>query len=530
MLLKTPSDWRTEIHRGGLDRTFRTIYGDDPTLLNKRRDLYMRLLKTSIRVHEDRPVLLVRAPARVNLLGMHIDHQGGHVNHLCIGREILMAAEPRDDDVVTLHNTDPRFSPRTFCIREELPPKKRGHWLNYIEDISIPQGDWGNYIRAAVLRVQDRFADRPLKGMNLVVTGDIPMGTGLSSSSALVIAAMEAILHINQLHLPPSDKIVLSGEGEWYVGTRGGWGDQAAMIYGKRGHIAHIGFFPLTVERIPLPRGYRVVSCNSFVQARKSAGARNTYNSRVAAYRIGLLLIKDLLPEHAPNLVHLRDIMTENLNWPLDRLYELLKALPERITREEAMQRLPSHQKELETLFLTHDEPPEGYRVRPIVLYGLAECERSKMCVDLLRQGDVETFGQLKTIAHNGDRVCVFTPQGKVPYDNHVTDDDLDRLIADLNRGDPDRIASAQLHRQPGGYGCSCEELDQLVDIANAVDGVVGAGLTGAGLGGCILALVREDRVEDLIQALNEQFYAPQGLPSGVEVVSSVDGAGVLGS
>lgn len=511
-----------------LERKFRHLYGDDPELLQARKRATRSLLEAFLSEYGDRPITVVRSPARINLLGMHVDHRGGHVNHLCIAREILIAAEPRKDDVVTMHNTDPQFEPRTFRIGEELPPNQRGDWFRTIEEASIRPGDWQNYVRAPILRLQDTLRDRTLRGMNLMVAGDIPQGMGLSSSSALVIATMEAFLRVNDMALSPQEKITLCGEGEWYVGTRGGWGDHAAMIYGRRDQVAHIGFFPLSVEMVPFFSDYKVVACNSFVQARKAIGAKHTYNARVAAYEIGLMGIKKLIPQYAERLIHFRDVNVRTLNWSSEQLYRLLKALPERITRSEAMEALPDHRETLERLFRTHDEPEAGYPIRSICLYGLAECERSRLCVDFLKRGDAVGFGRLKTIAHNGDRVCTFGDDGKLPWDNRVADEDLDRLITSLRSADPQTRASAQLHLQPGGYGCSCEELDQLVDIAENVDGVVGAGLTGAGLGGCVLVLVREARVQDLIDAVNRQYYVPKGLPSGAEVCTSVEGAGVI--
>ena len=529
-MLRNASEWLDMMGRNdaALDGRFREIYGDDARLLSGRRDAYARLIGEFMEVYGDRPIMVVRSPARINLLGVHVDHRGGHVNYMCISREIVMAAEPRQDDGVTMCNTDPAFEPRAFRIGSLLPPEQRGDWFTYIEEATIQPGDWENYIRAPLLRLQDRFKDRPLRGMNLAVTGDIP-GTGLSSSSALVIATLEAALRVNGLDLSNEDKVPIAGEGEWYVGTRGGWGDHSAMLYGKRNRIAHVGFFPLTVKMVSFFPDYKVMVCNSFKEAKKSADARNTYNTTIATYNAAFMLIKNRLPEYADRLVHLRDVNTENLGWTSDQIYQLLKALPERITRGELLEGLPADREELETMFRTHDEPEGGYTVRQTCLFGLAECERGKICIDYLERGDVLGFGRLKYIAHDGDRVVTFTPDGrKIPWDNRVTDAYLDRLISDLRSGDPERQEAAQLPLQHGGYGCSIEELDQLVDIAKQVEGVAGAGLTGAGLGGCVLVFVKEESAQDVVDAVNEQYYGPKGFPLGTEICTSVEGAGVV--
>ena len=67
-----------------------------------------------------------------------------------------------------------------------------------------------------------------------------------------------------------------------------------------------------------------------------------------------------------------------------------------------------------------------------------------------------------------------------------------------------------------------------MVDLAKQVDGVVGAGLCGGGLGGCVLAVVKAEAVDDLIDTVKGGYYDPKGLPLGTVVCSSVEGAGAF--
>ena len=506
------------------------IFGSDPVLVESRAMQYRAALEAFGKVYgPDRDVVVVRAPARINLMGVHIEHRGGWVNYMAISREIVVVAECRSDDVVELRNVDEAsYPPRTFRIGEELPPDERGDWLRFINEAQIAQGDWANYTKAAVLMLQDRQKDQVLRGMNIMVTGDIPRGAGLSSSSALVVASLEAALWANNLELSREEKTILSGEGEWYVGTRGGAGDHAAMLYAERGIVCHTRFFPLVVEPVPFPKGYKVVACNSLREARKSAGARSTYNERVAILSIGLMMIKRRFPEYADRLVHLRDVNAEHLGVDEGRIYEILKALPERITREELIAQLPEDREQLEALFRTHDAPPDGYAIRGGCLFALSECERGRMTAELLREGRVVEFGQLMYVSHNGDRVVSYESGERRPYENDVSDAHLDRLIRAAESQDATERAAARLCYQPGSYRCSCEELDLLVDIAKTVPGVMGAGLTGAGLGGSILVLVREDAVDRLVETVKARYYDPRGLPPATEVCSPVAGAGSL--
>ncbi|MBM3263950.1 MAG: hypothetical protein FJY97_11065 [candidate division Zixibacteria bacterium] len=512
-----------------LQNRLKTIFGPDPERINERLHAYCALVDNFEKIYgpQDR-MTLVRAPARINLKGVHIDHRGGHVNYVTIDREIVMAVSRRDDDVVVVHDQEEgRFAPGRFSIGEDLPPKVRGNWLAYIEQTHPTQGDWSNYIRAAVLRLQDHFRDTSLRGMNLLVSGNIPIAAGLSSSSALVVAASEAFLWANGLSLPDDLKTTLYGEGEWYVGTRGGAGDHAAMIFGKKDHLIRLRFFPLTVEALPFPPDYRVVVCNSLRQAHKADGAKSTFNERVANYEIALLLLRHRFPLLAERLRHLPDLNPRDAGIGVGELYALVADLPERITRDALLRTLPTHADRLEHLFRTHTEPPQGYRVRAVCLFGIAECERSRVYADYLSSGNMETVGRLMYLSHDGDRVVSFDGDGVCrPWDNRTSDAYLQRLVADAESSDPIRRSGAELWRQPGGYRCSCEELDHLVDIARTVSGVVGANLTGAGLGGCVLVLVREDAVQTLVEAVETRYYVPRDLPPSVMVCASVQGAG----
>ena len=175
-----------------------------------------------------------------------------------------------------------------------------------------------------------------------------------------------------------------------------------------------------------------------------------------------------------------------------------------------------------------HDKPKEGYRVRGVCLFGLAECARAELAASLLRNRDMAAFGELISLSHDGDRVTRLVSGKRVKYHEEITDEYLDRMIADLRSNDKARVESARLYRQPGGYAVSCEKLDELVDIAMSVEGVLGAGRVGAGLGGCISVLVEKNKTDELIQRISEEYYHPRNLPVGIEVCFPVAGAGII--
>jgi N-acetylgalactosamine kinase len=544
-------DWLSLLERPGaaLRRAFGPTYGQDAALLERRRHAYRALLQAFAAAYDSRDAIIVaRAPARLNLMGVHVEHRRGEVNYVTHCREVLIAAQPRPDDRVVLRSVEPAcFPDHSFGIGEELAQGAGDNWLAFIESPGVSQavarrrGHWGNYIKSAVLRLQHRFPERKLCGMNLMVSGDIPISAGLSSSSALVVAAAVATVRLNDLDVAPAELVELCGQGEWYVGTRGGAGDHAAMICGRRNRIAHMRFFPFELlEFVPLPDGCQVVICNSLKAAEKSSAVLDEYNQTIAAYQVVLMLIKQVLVaelgmeeaavEHRLN--HLGDVNLNRGEFPDDLIYRVLRRIPPAVTREQLQARLPAQRAALERIFSTHDAPAGGYRARAVAMFGLAEIARGANAMGFLKRGDLAGFGELMYISHAGDRLVTFAPDGsRHPWDNErtrVTDDYLQRLLDDRAGGDPEKAYRASLMFQPGGFRCSCEELDQIVDLAQRVPGVLGAGLTGAGFGGCVLALAREQAVEALVEALGEEYYEPRGLSLAVETCVAVAGAGVV--
>ena len=507
---------------------FRAIYGADEELIAGRRDKICELLEAFIAKYGDRRVVISRSPGRVNLLGRHIEHRGGSINVMSINRETLLVASPRDDDTVQMANVDPSFPERSFGIIESLREFGReGEWIDYIENdatlnmILESRGDWSNYVKAAVLRLQMSDRKRTMRGMNMMFSGDIPPAAGLSSSSSIVVATSEAAIRINRMEVRAKEFIHLCGEGEWYVGSRGGSGDHAAIKFSKRDRITHIKFCPFEIgESVEFSGDYNVVVANSYVEAKKSEGARDKFNQKVACYEIGFLLIKKNNPAYAHKLKYLKDINPANLGVPQSTIYRLLSGIPEYMTRAQIFAALPEHKEEIERIMRSHAEP-QRYGIRSTMLYGIAECMRAEKCLDLLKKGDYAALGALMNVSHNGDRV---QHDGK-PYDYSASDSYLMRLIDDLSSEDPVRVERAQIYNQPGGYACSTEVIDDLVDHIIARPGVAGAELSGAGLGGCIIVLVKKRSTDDLLKYLKEYYYDANDLPMGAQVFTPVSGS-----
>ena len=409
------------------------------------------LLQSFISRYGDRPCIVASAPGRVNLMGRHIEHRGGSVNMMAIGARTTFVVAPREDDVVNIANLDPAFPPASFTISSLLQtsssnlqpstsPAATAAWLDFLgsapikADLEATRGHWMNYVKSAVLRFQ-MASQMPLCGMDIMAVGDIPVAAGLSSSSSIVVATAEALVALNALNVSTQDFVELCGEGEWYVGSRGGPGDHAAMKCSRPGRITHLTFKPFGIaESVPFPKDYSVVVVDSGEQAKKSEGARETFNARIRDYETAFNDVK----RHYPDLpiAYFRD----------------LAFLPE-----------ADCAKALSVLVGT---------VKGVATFGVRECRRAEQCVGLLKKGDMAALGAMMKDSHNGDR---------------------------LGRGE---------------YECSTPRIDVLCDRLNTTPGVLGSQLVGAGLGGCVIALVETSAVASLLATLKPEFNAFVCVPS----------------
>ena len=156
-------------------------------------------------------------------------------------------------------------------------------------------------------------------------------------------------------------------------------------------------------------------------------------------------------------------------------------------------------------VFASHSDPGR-YTIRDVVTFGVSECERSRLAADLLDRRDLEGFGEMVLVSHDGDRV---------------------------NGSPAARGAAAagpkaeDLWRMTGAYGCSTPNIDRLVDLATGVPGVYGAQLAGAGLGGCVTILARQSAVPRVRATLAREYYRPLGLAPSVWRVRPVAGGGI---
>ncbi len=229
------------------------------------------------------------APGRVNLIGEHTDYNGLPVFPIAIDRGVHIEFRVTDDGVVRLDSPVARFDPFAFQLKRPI--------------VAADQGDWSNYVRAAARGLLEHGV-RLKRGIEGTVTGDVPIASGLSSSSALVVASALALLKANGVavgrdtgarvgaragaRISRLELAALMARAERFVGLEGGGMDQAACLHGREGHALRIEFDPLRVTPVAVPEGWRWVVASSLVRAEKSAGAREAYNERARQCREAL--------------------------------------------------------------------------------------------------------------------------------------------------------------------------------------------------------------------------------------------------
>lgn len=504
--MRRASEFIEWIETGKADGAFSGIYHGE---VGQQKERYVELLRLFIDKYGDQKAVITRAPGRINLMGRHIDHRGGGINVMATDKDTVFVASPREDDTVSLTNVCGGYPDRVFSIGSELERAPHENWLEYIENenvrkaVSENTGDWSNYIKAAALRTQ-LDSDIPLCGMNIAASGNIPVAVGLSSSSGMVVAAMEAVVSLNSLNVSDRQFVDLCGEGEWYVGSRGGAGDHAAMKFCKKDTVIHLGFKPFEIgETAEFSDKYAVMVVDSMIKSKKAEGSRDKFNAKVAAYEFAFMIIRKNYPEY--DLREFRDLAKIR---PYSRVYEILKILPDTITRGGVKALLPEYGESLTRIFATHADPGV-YELRGVALYGISECLRAERFMDLLKEGEYSRIGEMMKISHDGDRAGA---------PSSVSDAELERLA----------LVNADIAGQCGAYGCSLPQIDELCDLLNSTDGVLGSELVGAGLGGCVIALIEKEKSKSVVGAVKRDYFDKYGYGLSANIYSASGGSSVM--
>jgi galactokinase len=228
------------------------------------------------------------APGRVNLIGEHTDYSEGFVMPAAIDFATLAAVSLNGDRRISIYSEN--FDEQTDFAPDSLPRHAQHHWTDY------PIGVLTELIEAGV---------QP-KGFNLTLIGDVPLGSGLSSSASVEVATAMAILGIaadgrspNNFSPPQIARLCQRAENN-FVGTQSGIMDQFVSCCGAEGHALLLDCRDLSFKLARIPDGISIVICNSMV---KHSHAGGEYNTRRAEIEAGV----EILRRHRPEVRFLRD-------------------------------------------------------------------------------------------------------------------------------------------------------------------------------------------------------------------------------
>jgi len=281
------------------------------------------------------PAAAASAPGRVNLIGEHVDYHGGHVLPMATAERTAVAVGP---------------APGRFRAASEQAAGVEIAWP--VER----SGTWADYVAGVASLLAPRAASRP-DGVAVAVASDVPLGSGLSSSAAIEVAAAAALSFLWRLPLEPRGLAAVAHTTETdYVGVPCGMMDQMASALAPEGAALLIDCATLETRAVPARVDVVLVDSLEAHALRKGAYAERRREGEAALGR---------LREAIPGLVHMVDI-------PVERLAELVRALP----------------------------PPLDRRVRHVV----EENQRTLLAARALEVGDLPAFGRLVYASHDSLR------------------------------------------------------------------------------------------------------------------------------
>ena len=225
----------------------------------------------------------VFAPGRVNIIGEHTDYNDGFVMPCAINYGMAVSFAKRNDSIWRVYAID---------INEQDE-------FDLSQDFTQSEHKWANYVRGVVKYMQEQCPDFK-QGADLVMTSDVPMSSGLSSSAALEISIGKTCQVLGNLPLSLAQIALIGQKAEnKFVGANCGNMDQLTSALGQKDHLIMIDCRSLDITPTPVPQGYSIAIINSNVKHDLVTGE---YNSRrqeceQAAKFFGVKALRDVTPE-----------------------------------------------------------------------------------------------------------------------------------------------------------------------------------------------------------------------------------------
>lgn len=363
--------------------------------------LFNQLTNTFNRLFNEQPTARFFAPGRVNLIGEHIDYNGGLVFPCAITNGTYGVVSKREDQVFSLYSEN----------FEDLGVVQ----FNLSELHKTPQDGWTRYVKGILSVLLEKGYSIPF-GLNMVIYGDLPNGAGLSSSASLEMLMCKIFDSFYSLNIKPTQMALIGKQVENdYIGVNSGIMDQFAIALGQENAALLLDCATQEYEYIPFNmQNYSLVIMNT---NKRRELADSKYNERFSECQTILKLLQEKYPVH--NLCELdASLLPILLSQPYNAT--LLKRLKHVVT----------------------------------------ENRRVKMATKCLANNDIINFGKLLIESH---------------------------------------------YSLKNDYEVTGIELDTLVDTA-LKSGAIGARMTGAGFGGCAIALVETTLADTLIEKVGAHY------------------------
>lgn len=323
-----------------------------------------KLIETFFGLFNQMP-LLVKSPGRVNIIGEHTDYNNGFVLPAAIDKAVYMAVSLREDNQINLVAKD--LGENFSVSLEDVKP--------------VGKADWPNYILGAAAQFQKNGLLQ--KGFNAVLTSDVPIGAGLSSSAAVECATVFALNELLHTNLDRITMVQMAQKAEHeYAGVMCGIMDQFASMMGKKDHVIKLDCSSLEYEYVPFRlEGVKVLLLNTNV---KHSLASSEYNIRRQECEKAVALIQS----HLPDIKTLRQVTEPMLDQYVLPESKLIDKRSRYIVQE--MQRLHGGCDDLrkgdikalgKKMFSTHDGLSQMYEVSCKELDWLANAVRNKKTV-----------------------------------------------------------------------------------------------------------------------------------------------------
>ena len=364
------------------------------------------------------------APGRVNLIGEHTDYNGGHVFPCALTLGTYAVARKRNDDKIRFYSMNFESLGIIETSLDNFVPSKKAGWTNYPKGVM-----WAFAKRGYVMT----------SGLDMLIYGDIPNGSGLSSSASLEVltgVVLKALYDFEEVSMVDIALIGQDSENN-FNGCNCGIMDQFASAMGKKGNAVFLDTSTLEYEYAPVELlDAKIVITNSKV---KHSLVDSAYNDRRNECETALKELQEII-----DIKTLGDLTEEEFEANKDAI------------KSEIRQKRAKH--------------------------AVYENQSTIKAVEALKNNDIETFGQLMNASHESLK---------------------------------------------NDYEVSCEEVDVLVELAQAIPGVLGSRITGGGFGGCTVSIVKNDVIDKFIEVVGNGYTEKIGRKAEFYVVEIGGGASV---